>query len=148
MTHGPLSCNASPRPRGLLPHDPPEKRAGKTEDRRSVRTESRAPRLVGVTSASMRTSNILEALVAAQKLGRWNAMFSVVDHPTPSSRILNRVPNPMGPGVSFSTSSSFRSGIINLSRFDVLIATHSPQIIHDRWDLTFELSASGATHAT
>jgi predicted ATP-binding protein involved in virulence len=29
--------------------------------------------------------------------------------------------------------------ITNLSEFDVLIATHSPQIIHDRWDLTVEL---------
>lgn len=29
--------------------------------------------------------------------------------------------------------------IIKISRFDVLIATHSPQIIHDRWDLTVEL---------
>ena len=37
--------------------------------------------------------------------------------------------------------------IINLSLFDVLIATHSPQIIHDRWDLTVELSAQGATRA-
>lgn len=29
--------------------------------------------------------------------------------------------------------------IIGLSRFDVLIATHSPQVIGDRWDLTVEL---------
>ena len=29
--------------------------------------------------------------------------------------------------------------IIRLAGFDVLIATHSPQIIHDRWDLTVEL---------
>lgn len=29
--------------------------------------------------------------------------------------------------------------IINLAKFDLLIATHSPQIIHDRWDLTVEL---------
>lgn len=29
--------------------------------------------------------------------------------------------------------------IIQLSHFDVLIATHSPQVIHDRWDLTVEL---------
>lgn len=29
--------------------------------------------------------------------------------------------------------------ITKLSSFDVLIATHSPQIIHDRWDLTVEL---------
>lgn len=29
--------------------------------------------------------------------------------------------------------------IIEIARFDVLIATHSPQIIHDRWDLTVEL---------
>lgn len=29
--------------------------------------------------------------------------------------------------------------ITKLSSFDVLIATHSPQIIHDRWDLTREL---------
>lgn len=30
--------------------------------------------------------------------------------------------------------------IIGLSKFDVLIATHSPQIINDRWDLTVRLS--------
>lgn len=29
--------------------------------------------------------------------------------------------------------------IVEISEFDVLIATHSPQIIHDRWDLTVEL---------
>jgi len=29
--------------------------------------------------------------------------------------------------------------IINLNAFDVLVATHSPQIIHDRWDLAVEL---------
>ena len=29
--------------------------------------------------------------------------------------------------------------ITRLASFDVLIATHSPQIIHDRWDLTVEL---------
>ncbi len=29
--------------------------------------------------------------------------------------------------------------ITKLSQFDVFIATHSPQIIHDRWDLTIEL---------
>lgn len=29
--------------------------------------------------------------------------------------------------------------ILDICRFDVLIATHSPQIIHDRWDLTKEL---------
>lgn len=29
--------------------------------------------------------------------------------------------------------------ITKLSSIDVLIATHSPQIIHDRWDLTVEL---------
>jgi len=29
--------------------------------------------------------------------------------------------------------------IIALTGFDILIATHSPQIIHDRWDLTVEL---------
>jgi len=29
--------------------------------------------------------------------------------------------------------------IVELSPFDALIATHSPQIIHDRWDLTVEL---------
>ncbi len=29
--------------------------------------------------------------------------------------------------------------ITKLAEFDVLIATHSPQIIHDRWDLTVEL---------
>jgi predicted ATP-binding protein involved in virulence len=30
--------------------------------------------------------------------------------------------------------------IIRLSEFDVLIATHSPQVINDRWDLTVELN--------
>jgi len=30
--------------------------------------------------------------------------------------------------------------ITKLSSFDILIATHSPQIIHDRWDLTVELT--------
>ena len=30
--------------------------------------------------------------------------------------------------------------ITDLAKFDVLIATHSPQIIHDRWDLTQELT--------
>ena len=29
--------------------------------------------------------------------------------------------------------------ITKLVGFDVLIATHSPQIINDRWDLTVEL---------
>ena len=29
--------------------------------------------------------------------------------------------------------------IVELDGFDVLIATHSPQIIHDRWDLAVEL---------
>ena len=29
--------------------------------------------------------------------------------------------------------------ITKLSQFDVLIATHSPQIIQNRWDLTVEL---------
>ena len=29
--------------------------------------------------------------------------------------------------------------IIGLAGFDALIATHSPQIIHDRWDLAVEL---------
>lgn len=32
--------------------------------------------------------------------------------------------------------------IIRLSQFDVLIATHSPQIINDRWDLTVQLQGS------
>ena len=31
------------------------------------------------------------------------------------------------------------SEMVQLSNFDVLIATHSPQIINDRWDLTVEL---------
>lgn len=31
------------------------------------------------------------------------------------------------------------SDVTRLSGFDVLMATHSPQIIHDRWDLTVEL---------
>jgi predicted ATP-binding protein involved in virulence len=30
--------------------------------------------------------------------------------------------------------------ITQLSSFDALIATHSPQIIHDRWDLAVELT--------
>lgn len=30
-------------------------------------------------------------------------------------------------------------GISNISKFDILIATHSPQIINDRWDLTVKL---------
>jgi predicted ATP-binding protein involved in virulence len=34
--------------------------------------------------------------------------------------------------------------ITRLGHFDVLIATHSPQIIHDRWDLAVELKGSGA----
>jgi predicted ATP-binding protein involved in virulence len=29
--------------------------------------------------------------------------------------------------------------IIKLANFDVLVATHSPDIINDRWDLTVEL---------
>ena len=33
--------------------------------------------------------------------------------------------------------------IIGLSGFDTLIATHSPQIIHDRWDLAVELKGPG-----
>ena len=32
--------------------------------------------------------------------------------------------------------------IIKLAGFDVLLATHSPEIIHDRWDLTVELGGS------
>lgn len=35
------------------------------------------------------------------------------------------------------------SKISSLSRLDVLIATHSPQIISDRWDLTVELKGPG-----
>ena len=31
------------------------------------------------------------------------------------------------------------SEVIKLTGFDILIATHSPQIIHDRWDLAVEL---------
>jgi predicted ATP-binding protein involved in virulence len=34
--------------------------------------------------------------------------------------------------------------IIEISQIDVLIATHSPQIIHDRWDLTVELKSPQA----
>lgn len=34
--------------------------------------------------------------------------------------------------------------IIDIAGIDVVIATHSPQIIHDRWDLTVELQAPGA----
>lgn len=33
--------------------------------------------------------------------------------------------------------------IIGIGRFDALIATHSPQIIHDRWDLAVELKGPG-----
>ena len=33
--------------------------------------------------------------------------------------------------------------IIGLAGFDALIATHSPQIIHDRWDLAVELKGPG-----
>lgn len=33
--------------------------------------------------------------------------------------------------------------IISIGRFDALIATHSPEIIHDRWDLTVELKGPG-----
>jgi len=32
--------------------------------------------------------------------------------------------------------------IIKLAGFDVLLATHSPEIINDRWDLTVELGGS------
>ena len=31
------------------------------------------------------------------------------------------------------------SGMVELSRFDVLTATHSPAVIGNRWDLTVEL---------
>lgn len=34
--------------------------------------------------------------------------------------------------------------VIGFDAFDVLIATHSPQIIHDRWDLTVELKGPDA----
>ena len=34
--------------------------------------------------------------------------------------------------------------IIKLAHFDALIATHSPQIIHDRWDLAVELKGPSA----
>jgi predicted ATP-binding protein involved in virulence len=34
--------------------------------------------------------------------------------------------------------------IVEIAKFDVLIATHSPQIIHDRWDLTVELQPPAA----
>ena len=34
--------------------------------------------------------------------------------------------------------------IIKLARFDVILATHSPQIIHDRWDLAVELKGPEA----
>jgi predicted ATP-binding protein involved in virulence len=33
--------------------------------------------------------------------------------------------------------------IARIRNFDVLIATHSPQIINDRWDLTVELRGPG-----
>jgi predicted ATP-binding protein involved in virulence len=36
--------------------------------------------------------------------------------------------------------------ITQLSDFDVLIATHSPQIISDRWDLAVELKAPALKH--
>jgi predicted ATP-binding protein involved in virulence len=35
--------------------------------------------------------------------------------------------------------------VTSLASFDVLLATHSPQIIHDRWDLTVELNAPAVT---
>jgi len=35
--------------------------------------------------------------------------------------------------------------IARIRNFDVLIATHSPQIISDRWDLTVELKGPGST---
>lgn len=38
--------------------------------------------------------------------------------------------------------------IIQLSHFDVLIATHSPQVIHDRWDLTVELQGPPQSNET
>ncbi len=37
--------------------------------------------------------------------------------------------------------------IIEVTKFDALIATHSPQIIHDRWDLTVELQHPDADKA-
>ena len=36
--------------------------------------------------------------------------------------------------------------IASVSSFDVLIATHSPQIIGERWDLTVELKGPEALH--
>src|SRR5262249_35803230 len=39
------------------------------------------------------------------------------------------------------------SNITRLGGFDVLIATHSPQIIHDRWDLTVELKGPARVQA-
>jgi predicted ATP-binding protein involved in virulence len=36
--------------------------------------------------------------------------------------------------------------ITEVADIDILIATHSPSLIHDRWDLTVELQ--GKTHAT
>jgi len=38
--------------------------------------------------------------------------------------------------------------ITSLSDFDVLIATHSPQIISDRWDLTVELKGPNGCEST
>lgn len=38
--------------------------------------------------------------------------------------------------------------VIKLSEFDVLIATHSPQIINDRWDLTVKLLGPGQQSKT
>jgi len=38
--------------------------------------------------------------------------------------------------------------IIKLAGFDVLIATHSPQIIHNRWDLTVELKGPAECSST
>lgn len=38
--------------------------------------------------------------------------------------------------------------ITSLSDFDVLIATHSPQIISDRWDLTVELTGPNGCEST
>ncbi len=36
--------------------------------------------------------------------------------------------------------------IIKIASLDVLIATHSPQLIHDRWDLTVEFKGSVTAH--
>ncbi len=94
----------------LAMHVPPENRLGEAQD--TMRQEKSPHGKPGAASRRCHLEfdlhvQLLRGARRSQKLGRWNAMFSVVDHPTPSNRIRNRVPNPIGPSVSFSTSSIF-----------------------------------------